>query len=66
MKTRKVILNNDGKQLSKTQAKKEAEKFVQQQVSNSFAAGDSSVDVDFDAVVDGEITLRDLLERSFA
>lgn len=66
MKTRKTILNDAGKPMTKIQAKKEAQAFILEQVLESFAEGGGSAEIQFDGTVDaaGEVTLSDLLELS--
>ena len=68
MKTRKTILNDSGKPLTKTQAKKEAQAFILQQALKAWEGGNSSAEIHFDEPADGagEITLNDLLELSAA
>lgn len=66
MKTRKIILNDNGKPMTKNQAKKEAEVFILRQVLEAWDTNVSPAEIDFDETVDaaGEVTLRDLLTLS--
>lgn len=68
MKTRKVILNDSGKPMTKNQARKEAETFILEQVLKGFEGGNAIVEIQEDATIDaaGEVTLRNLLDLSAA
>jgi len=67
MKTRQVILNDEGKPMTKAQAKKEVKTFILEQVLESYEGGVNPAKVHLDATVDddGEITLRSLLELGY-
>lgn len=67
METRKLILNDKGKPLTKTQAQKEVREFILSQVEEAWDEKTAEVNIHFDAIIDEveEVTLRDLLEIIF-
>lgn len=64
MKTRKVILNDDGKTMTKKQAEKAASAFIAQEAGAAWARGDDDLtSIEFNNPVenDSDVTLHDLL-----